>query len=236
MLNKMLILIPTYNERENIAALIEDIIIILPETDILVVDDNSSDGTDEIVQRLSKQHPQVKLITKPGRRGLGSSYVLGFKYALNKNYDFIFQMDADFSHHPRYLTQFLQEVGKYPLVLGSRYIRGGQIKGWNMFRKILSYFGNLYARCLLGLDIRDLTGGYKCYQREALAGIMSNPIVSDGYVFQIETTLKAHKKGFAIKEIPIIFENRCRGKSKISKKIIFEAALKIPLMRWLNCK
>lgn len=233
---KTLIIIPTYNEKENIAPLIKDIFSVLPSTDILVIDDNSPDKTGEIVESLSRENPRIKLIKRDAKLGLGSAYVAGFQYAVSCGHDFIFQMDADFSHHPRYLAEFLKEAENYPVVLGSRYIRGGKILGWSIFRRILSRLGNFYARLLLGLKIKDLTGGYKCFRGQAIKQILATPLNSEGYIFQIEATFRAYKEGFAVKEIPIIFENRRKGSSKISKGIIFEALLKVPLMLFSRAK
>ena len=227
---KILVIIPTYNEKENISLLIGNICDVLPKADILVIDDSSPDGTGDIIRRLLKQNPRIKLISRPEKSGLGTAYIAGFKYARECSYDFIVQMDADFSHHPKYLTAFIGEASKYPLVLGSRYIEGGATQGWSLSRKLLSYCGNLYARSILGMSIRDLTGGYKCYQKKLIEEILLSLSSSQGYVFQIETTYIAHKKGFAIKEIPIVFADRHKGKSKISKKIVFEAVYKVPMM------
>ncbi|HDZ77397.1 MAG TPA: polyprenol monophosphomannose synthase [Candidatus Omnitrophica bacterium] len=228
--HKILIIIPTYNEKENISSLIRSIFEVLPKADILIIDDSSPDGTGDIVRRIGKQNPQIKLITRSNKLGLGTAYIVGFKYARECNYDLIVQMDADFSHHPKYLPKFIEEVLKYPLVLGSRYIEGGATVGWGFSRKLLSYCGNLYARCILGISTRDLTGGYKCYQKNLVEEILLMSASSEGYVFQIEATFIAHKKGFAVKEIPIVFTDRRKGKSKISKKIVFEAIYKIPMM------
>lgn len=230
--DKAIVIIPTYNEIENIVFLIEDIFNILPQADILVIDDNSPDGTAAAVEAISKKDSRVKLMKREGKLGLGSAYVAGFKYACSKDYEFILQMDADFSHQPKYLSQLLKEAESYPLVLGSRYVKGGAVLGWNIFRSALSRLGSLYARCILGLNVKDLTGGYKCFRRKALEKILATPINSEGYVFQIETTFKAYKMGFAIKEIPILFRNRSKGASKISKRIIFEAMLRVPALAW----
>lgn len=228
--DKILIIIPTYNEKENMALLIGEIFTFLPEADILVVDDNSPDGTAQDVELLGEKEPRLKLLKRQCKLGLGSAYVAGFRYALKNNYEFIFQMDADFSHHPKYLPGFLESARDYDLVLGSRYIRGGGVKGWSFYRKTLSYAGNLYSRFFTRLNVRDLTGGYKCYRRKVISAIMGKPFFSDGYTFQIEATFRAAKSGFRIKELPILFENRYRGKSKISKKIIFEALFRVPFL------
>ncbi|PIQ88649.1 MAG: dolichyl-phosphate beta-D-mannosyltransferase [Candidatus Omnitrophica bacterium CG11_big_fil_rev_8_21_14_0_20_42_13] len=232
MQHKTLIVIPTYNERDNIGPLINDIFCILPYTDILIVDDNSPDGTQGLVESLASANARIKLIKRPSKAGLGSAYLLGFKHGIDNGYDFILQMDADYSHQPKYLKEFLNQIRSYDLVVGSRYITGGEITGWGFFRKMLSYCGNLYARYFLGIPLKDLTGGYNCYRRKALEDILGYPGFSDGYIFQVEMKLVAYKKGFRIKEIPIVFENRRRGKSKISKKIIFQALAKVPLIPW----
>ena len=227
-----LIVIPTYNEIENLQRLIGEIFLILPETDILIVDDNSPDGTGELAERLARKNHRIKLIRRAGKSGLGSAYIRGFKYALKNNYDFVFEMDADFSHPPAYLPDFLMHTSRYNLILGSRYIKGGRIIDWGMWRRLLSYAANLYARIILGLPYRDLTSGFKCYSREALKNLRLDSIISEGYVFQIETTYRAHRQGSAIKEIPIVFKGRYKGKSKISRKICLEAIWKVPLLRF----
>ncbi len=234
--NKALVIIPTYNERENIVFLIENIFNVLPQADILVIDDNSPDKTAEAVEASSRDDSRLKWVKRQGKLGLRSAYVAGFKYACNKDYEFIFQMDADFSHQPKYLAQLLKEAENYPVVLGSRYVKGGAVLGWSIFRRVLSRLGSLYARYLLGLSVKDLTGGYKCFRRQVLEGILATPINSEGYVFQIETTFKAYKMGFAIKEIPILFINRSKGISKISKRIIFEAMLRVPALAWRDLR
>jgi len=181
---------------------------------------------------LARKNHRIKLIRRAAKSGLGSAYIRGFKYALRNNYDFVFEMDADFSHPPAYLPDFLMHTSRYNLILGSRYIKGGGITNWGIWRRLLSYAANLYARTILGLPYRDLTGGFKCYSREALKNLRLDSIISEGYVFQIETTYRAHRKGSAIKEIPIVFKGRGKGKSKISRKICLEAIWKVPLLRF----
>ncbi|MBI3018824.1 MAG: polyprenol monophosphomannose synthase [Deltaproteobacteria bacterium] len=229
---KTLIILPTYNERENIRTLVSEIFRYHPLTDVLFVDDNSPDGTANEVQKLQKIIPRVFLIERPQKLGLGSAYITGFKWGLEKGYDTFFEMDADLSHHPKYLPSFLKAIQTNDLVLGSRYIGGGNIEGWSLFRQFLSKGGSLYSRTLLRLPYKDLTGGFKCFSSKVLKGINLDNIQSDGYCFQIELTYQAHLKGFQIKEIPIIFFNRSCGKSKISRKIVFEALWKVPFLRF----
>ncbi len=227
---KTLILIPTYNERENIKILVSEIFRYLPTTDILFIDDHSPDQSADSIKDLQKTTSQIHLIERPKKLGLGSAYIRGFKWGLERGYDYFFEMDADLSHSPKYLPEFLKIIKIYDLVLGSRYIEGGGIEGWNFFRRLLSKGGSLYSRILLGLPYRDLTGGFKCFSSKVLKAIDLDIIQSDGYCFQIELTYKAHRKGFQIKEIPIIFSNRSCGKSKISRKIVLEALWKTPFL------
>ncbi|MBN3038989.1 MAG: polyprenol monophosphomannose synthase [Candidatus Omnitrophica bacterium] len=229
---KTLVIIPTYNEVGNLEKLVANIHTIVPQSDVLIIDDSSPDGTGKLAEQLTKRNKKIKLILRPHKAGLGSAYIQGFKYALNNDYDYIFEMDADLSHDPRYLADFLKYAPTHQLILGSRYIEGGSISAWGTGRRTLSYLANIYARVLLGLPYRDLTGGYKCYRREVLDNIGLDSIISEGYVFQIETTYRAHRKGYTIKEIPIVFKDRSRGKSKISRKICWEAIWKVPLLRF----
>ena len=228
---RTLIIIPTYNEIDNLQRLTDKIHSLIPESDILIVDDNSPDGTGRLAEKLARKDRRIKVIPRPAKLGLGSAYIRGFKYALANNYDFIFEMDADFSHDPDYLREFLKYAPRYNLILGSRYIKGGGVINWGIWRRLLSYAANLYARTILGLPYRDLTGGFKCFSRTVLEGLKLDAIMSEGYVFQIETTCRAHRKGYTIKEIPILFKGRRKGKSKISRKICLEAIWKVPLLR-----
>ncbi|MFH1046302.1 MAG: polyprenol monophosphomannose synthase [Candidatus Omnitrophota bacterium] len=227
----ILIVIPTYNEIDNIEKLTLEIQRCLPQADILIVDDNSPDGTGQLAGKLAKRNSQISVLNRPAKLGLGSAYVQGFRYALAHNYDAVFTMDADLSHDPSYFGEFLAELSTHALVLGSRYVRGGGITRWGIWRRCLSYGANFYARTILGLSYRDFTGGFKCYRRDALEALGLNSIISEGYVFQIETTYRVYRKGLAIKEIPIVFRERHRGASKISRRICFEAIWKIPLLR-----
>jgi len=226
-----LIIIPTYNEVETLRKLTSEIYSVLPRTDILIIDDNSPDGTGKLAQSLAGKNHKIKVIQRAAKSGLGSAYIQGFKYALANNYDFVFEMDGDLSHSPAYLPQFLAHTSGYSLILGSRYIKGGGITEWGIRRRLLSCAANLYARLFLSLPYRDLTGGFKCYSREALKNLRLDSVISEGYVFQIETTYRVHRKGYAIKEIPIVFRGRRKGKSKISRRICLEAIWKVPLLR-----
>ncbi len=228
---RTIIVIPTYNEIENLQKLTAKIFSVLPQTHILIIDDSSADGTGELAEKLSHKDQRIKVIHRTEKLGLGSAYIRGFKYALQNDYDFIFEMDADSSHDPGYLPEFLKYVFQYKVIVGSRYIKGGGLTNWGIRRRMLSYAANLYARVLLGLPYRDLTSGYKCYSRAVLENLSLDSIISEGYVFQIESTYRAHCKGYAIKEIPIVFKGRRKGKSKISRAICLEAIWKIPLLR-----
>lgn len=233
-LEKKIIIIPTYNEKENISSLVPKIFYYLPDSHILFIDDNSPDGTAKVIQQFQKTIPQIHLIQRPSKGGLGSAYIQGFKWALKNHYEYIFEMDGDFSHHPKYLADLLKAAQTHDLVLGSRYIYGGGVENWNILRRILSKSGSFYSRFLLSLPYKDLTGGFKCFRSHVLKSLDLDRIQSEGYCFQIELTYKTHQKGFKISEIPIIFTERCQGKSKISRKIVFEALWKVPLLRF--CK
>jgi len=220
---KTLVIIPTYNEQENIDRIVDAVLAQSEEIDILIVDDNSPDGTALLVKKLQKNNPRIHLIERHNKMGLGTAYVAGFKYAIQKRYDYIFEMDADFSHDPQEIPHFLEAIRENDLVLGSRYAQGVTIVNWPLKRLILSYSANVYTRLVTGLPFKDNTGGFKCIRREVLEAIDLDKINSGGYAFQIEMTYKAWKKGFRITEIPIIFVDRVEGTSKMSKKIIREA-------------
>ena len=220
-----LVIIPTYNELDNIKNLIPDIFEWYPElVEILVVDDNSPDGTGDFVEEQAKNDPRIHLLRRPRKMGLGTAYCDGFRYAIDKKYDYIFEMDADYSHDPREIGNFLVEIQKHDLVIGSRYRNGVNVVNWPMRRLLLSYFANVYTRWITGMPIADSTGGFKCFRREALESIDLTQINSNGYAFQIEMNYKIWKKGFTIKEISIIFIDRHVGTSKMSKNIVYEAA------------
>ena len=228
-----LIIIPTYNESDNIEKLLDLISRTDPAAHVLIVDDNSPDRTYEIVERLMQtSYPgRLFLLKRAGKLGLGTAYIAGFKWALARDYDYIFEMDADFSHDPKYLPAFLTAIEKHDLVLGSRYVPGGGVKNWGLLRKIISRGGSLYARTILGLSLRDLTGGFKCFRRQVLESIDLDAVKSNGYSFQIEMTYRARCKGFRICETPIVFEDRTAGKSKMSRKIFLEAVLMVWKLR-----
>lgn len=220
---KALIIFPTYNEKENIGSIIKSVLEVDPRIEVLVVDDNSPDGTGRLVAKMAKSNEKLHIIHREKKMGLGSAYIEGFDYALRNGYDYIFEMDADFSHDPKYIPQFLEKISSYDLVIGSRYIKGVNVINWPMKRLLLSYYANVYTRIVTGLPLKDATGGFKCYRREVLEGIDIEKFKSDGYSFQIETSYKAWKKGYRICEIPIVFVDRLLGQSKMSKKIVREA-------------
>ena len=228
-----LIIIPTYNESDNIEKLLDLISRTDPAAHVLIVDDNSPDRTYEIVERLMQtSYPgRLFLLKRAGKLGLGTAYIAGFKWALARDYDYIFEMDADFSHDPKYLPAFLAAIEKNDLVLGSRYVPGGGVKNWGLLRKFISRGGSLYARTILGLSLRDLTGGFKCFRRQVLESIDLDAVKSNGYSFQIEMTYRARCQGFRICETPIVFEDRTAGKSKMSRKIFLEAVLMVWKLR-----
>ena len=229
-----LIIIPTNNEKENLGPLLEAIYEIRPDIHVLVVDDNSPDGTGQLVAEWAEA-PQYEgrlfLLRRAGKLGLGTAYIAGFRWALARSYRRILEMDADFSHNPRYLPDLLAAAEEADLVLGSRYVPGGGVKNWGFWRRFLSRGGSLYARVLLGLPYQDLTGGFKCFRREVLETLDLGAVRSNGYSFQIELTYRAHCKGFKIKEVPIVFEDREVGKSKMSKHIFLEAVLMVWKLR-----
>jgi len=224
-LMKTLIIIPTYNEYENLQPLLRSIFSYTPYSDILIVDDNSPDGTGELADQLHGEDSRVHVIHRAGKLGLGTAYVEGFKYAISNGYDAAFEMDADFSHDPQYLPDFLQAIEHADLVIGSRYIRGGATPNWSLTRRFISGCGNIFARFMLGIPVHDCTAGYRCYRREVLENIDLASIESQGYAFQVELAYRVMKQGFTIVETPIVFMDRRVGKSKMSRKIVAEAFL-----------
>jgi dolichol-phosphate mannosyltransferase len=235
---KAIVIVPTYNEAENIANLIDKIFSVDSNLNILVIDDNSPDGTAEIVKRISEKDPRVHLIQRPGKLGLGTAYIEGFKYALGNGYEAIFEMDADFSHNPEDIPRFLDALEDADLVIGSRYLTGVNVINWPLRRLMLSYFANLYTRIITGMPVRDATGGYKCFRAEALKQIDLDKIKTNGYGFQIEMNFRFWAKGFRVKEIPIVFVDRRNGVSKMNKKIILEAVFlvwKLKLCKIFKC-
>jgi len=232
--NKILIIIPTYNEAYNIKRLIPEILKQHSNIEILVIDDNSSDNTASIVENMMEINKSIHLIERPSKMGLGTAYVEGFRYALKHTYDLIFEMDADFSHDPNSIPEFLKTIKKCDLVIGSRYIRGVNVINWPLSRLLLSWFANLYTRVITGLPVKDSTSGFKCFRRKVLESIDLDLINSDGYSFQIEMHFKTWKKGFKIIEIPIIFKDRYHGESKMNTGVIREAIFMVWKLRILS--
>ncbi len=234
-MNDAVIVMPTYNEIENIEIILEKIFSLNLGLDVLVVDDNSPDKTFQKVQEMidsNKYEDQLSLMIRENKEGLGKAYIAGFKRALSKEYKYVIEMDADLSHDPKYLHSFLENIKENDLVIGSRYVKGGGSVHWSRFRKLISSGGGLYARTILGIDIKDPTGGFKCFRREVLESIDLDKLITTGYAFQIEMNYRASIMGFRVKEIPIIFEDRVAGKSKMSKKIFIEALLKVIVLRF----
>lgn len=231
---KKILVIPTYNEKENIQKIIPAVQKFDLGLDILVVDDNSPDGTSTIVKKIAEkyQKDRIYVLDRKGKEGLGKAYIAGFNWALDHKYDVIIQMDADFSHDPKYLKEMLEQIKDYDLVIGSRYVKGGGTRGWTIDRKIISRGGGLYSKTILGTKVNDLTGGFKCWRADLLKSIGLNKITSNGYSFQIEMNYRAEKNGAKIKEIPIIFVDRNVGQSKMSKKIVWEAIWKVWKLRF----
>ncbi len=231
--DRALVIVPTYNERFNIARLIPAVLAQDPSLEILVVDDGSPDGTGAIVDAIAATNPRVNVIHRAGKLGLGTAYIAGFRWALERKYDLVFEMDADFSHNPERLPEFLEAIKEADVVLGSRYQDGHvNVVNWPMSRLFLSYGANVYARFVTGLPIFDTTGGFKCFRRNVLESIDLNSVKSNGYAFQIEMSFRAWKRGFRLFEIPIIFVDRTEGVSKMSKKIVREAVWMVWRLRW----
>ena len=220
-----LVIIPTYNEKANIGELLGLVYKYVPDIHVLVVDDGSPDGTGELIENLMSGEYQKRLfiLKRSGKLGLGTAYIAGFKWALARDYEFIFEMDADFSHNPKYLPQFLETITGCDVVLGSRYVTGGGVTNWSLLRRFISLGGSLYSRTILSLPFHDLTGGFKCFRRKVLETINLDDVKSNGYSFQIEMTYRAFLLGFTIKEVPIVFEERAEGQSKMSSSIFREA-------------
>lgn len=227
------ICLPTYNERENLIAMCDAIGEVLPTAHILVIDDNSPDGTGAIADERAASDDRVHVLHRTAKEGLGRAYIAGFQWALQRDYELIFQMDCDFSHQPKYLTELVAQSEKADLVLGCRYIAGGGTRGWAWHRRLLSKGGNTYARAILWLPYKDLTGGFKCWNRHVLEALPLHAIESNGYVFQIEMTWRAFRRGFSIKEVPIVFPDRVAGESKMTGGIVTEAMRNVLKIRFL---
>ena len=236
-MNERLVIIPTYNEKENIRDILDHVLRLQPGFDVLVVDDGSPDGTASIVkERMVPDPDRIHLIERPGKLGLGTAYIAGFKWAIERGYDFIFEMDADFSHNPEDLRRFLREIDSHDLVLGSRYLDGVTVVNWPLRRLVLSLGANIYTRIVTGMPIKDATGGFKCFRREVLESIPLERVRSDGYSFQIELNYQAWKRGFKIKEIPIVFTDRRVGVSKMNRRIIWEAVWMVWRLRFTRLR
>jgi dolichol-phosphate mannosyltransferase len=233
MAERALVITPTYNERPNVPTLVERVLAQDPRIEMLFVDDNSPDGTGDLIESLTRTNPRVHLLRRPGKLGLGTAYRDGFRWALQKDYELIFEMDADFSHDPVHLPEFLKAAETADFVLGSRYLNGKvTVMNWPMTRLILSYGANIYARIVTGMKLWDATGGFKCFHRRVLAAIDLDDVRSNGYAFQIEMSYRAMRKGFKAIEIPIVFADRTEGESKMSGHIVREAVLMVWRLRW----
>jgi dolichol-phosphate mannosyltransferase len=228
---KALVVIPTYNEADNIQRVIPDVLKQSERIDVLIVDDNSPDGTARLVKEIIRGNARVHLIEREKKMGLGTAYVAGFRFAIEHSYSFVFEMDADFSHDPAALPSFLEKTGECDLVIGSRYLNGVRVLNWPIQRLLLSYFANVYTRIVTGLPLKDATGGFKCYKRAVLEAIDLDAVKSNGYAFQIEMSFRAWKKGYRLEEIPIVFLDRRSGSSKMSRGIVYEAFFMVWLLR-----
>ena len=228
-----LIVVPTYNERDNVRGIADQLLAALPGTDLLFVDDNSPDGTGELLDEIAKEQPRVQVMHRAGKLGLGTAYVEGFTWGLERGYEYLFEMDADGSHDPAYLAPMLAlaEDGA-DVVIGSRYVPGGGTANWGLGRRLLSKGGSLYARSVLGVDVRDLTAGFICWRRSALEAIDLKTVTSNGYSFQIEMKYRALQKGLRLVETPIVFVDRRVGQSKMSRAIFVEGLLKVWALRF----
>jgi dolichol-phosphate mannosyltransferase len=224
---RALICLPTYDERDNLGPITEAILAATPEVDVLVIDDGSPDGTGALADELAAREPRIHVLHRTKKEGLGKAYLAGFDWALARGYPLVLEMDADFSHDPRYLPALLAKAGEADLVLGSRYVEGGGTVNWGLARRLLSRGGSLYARTILGVSIRDLTGGFKCFRREVLQSIDLPTVECTGYAFQIELTYRTLRRGFRVAEVPIVFADRRVGQSKMSRRIVLEAIRKV---------
>jgi dolichol-phosphate mannosyltransferase len=236
-MKKVLVVTPTYNEADNIEVFVGQVLSQSPAINMLIVDDNSPDGTGDIVDRLSRSDPRIHLIRRAGKMGLGTAYVEGFRFAIAQKYDYVFEMDADFSHNPDEIPRFLARMDSCDVVLGSRYKNGVRVINWPIRRLLLSYSANLYTRIITGMPVKDATGGFKCFRREVLEAIDLRKVRSNGYAFQIEMNFKAWSKGFRMCEQPIIFADRQSGVSKMSRSIVYEAVFmvwKLKLLRMIG--
>lgn len=233
--DRFLVVIPTYNERENVARIVPEVLAVDPRFEILVVDDSSPDGTGEVADELAAADPRVHVLHRADKEGLGKAYIAGFGWGLERSYRLVFEMDADFSHRPVELPSFLARVQEADVVVGSRYVDGRvTVMNWPLSRLLISVFGSWYARTITRLPVRDATGGFNCFRREVLEALDLSRIQSNGYAFQIEIKLRAWRKGFRLKEIPIVFTERDTGESKMSKRIVREAVWRVWKLRVLD--
>jgi dolichol-phosphate mannosyltransferase len=231
---RSLVIVPTYNERDNLPRLIPAVLAQHPSLEVLVVDDGSPDGTGALADSMAAAEPRLHVLHRAGKLGLGTAYLAGFRWGLEQGYDYLVEMDADFSHDPSHLPQFLEAVQSFDVVLGSRYLHGRvTVVNWPIARLLLSYFANVYARWVTGLPVADATGGFKCFRRAVLEAIELERVESNGYAFQIEMSFRAWKKGFRLGEIPIMFVDRDVGESKMSKQIVREAVWRVWRLRLL---
>ncbi len=228
---RALVCVPTYNERDNLPQIVPRILAADPRLDVLVIDDGSPDGTGDIADRLAADEPRVQVLHRQAKEGLGRAYLAGFRWAVERDYAQVIEMDADFSHDPKFLSDLLRAIEQADLVLGSRYASGVNVINWPMSRLLLSWFANKYVRWITGLPLTDATGGFKCFRREVLEAIPLDRVRSNGYAFQIEMSFRAWKKGFRLAEIPIVFVDRVEGQSKMNQRIVREA---VWMVWWLR--
>jgi dolichol-phosphate mannosyltransferase len=229
--DRALVIVPTYNERENLPQIVPLILAQDPRLDVLVVDDSSPDGTGDLADQLAGEEPRAHVLHRPAKEGLGRAYLAGFGWALERDYAFVFEMDADFSHDPKYLGRFLEAIQSADLVVGSRYKGGVNVINWPMSRLLLSWFANKYVHWITRLPLTDATGGFKCFRREVLAAMPLPRVRSNGYAFQIEMSYRAWRRGFRLMEIPIVFVDRAEGRSKMNRRIVREAIWMVPWLR-----
>jgi len=235
MKQRALIVTPTYDERDNLEQFVTSTLAAMPDADILVVDDASPDGTGALADAIALREPRVRVLHRPAKLGLGTAYLDAFRRGLAEGYELFFEMDTDLSHDPSYLPDFVRAVDAgADLVIGSRNVPGGDVEGWGMGRHLLSKGGSLYSRLWLGLDVRDLTSGYRCYTRRALERIELGKVASEGYAFQVEMAYRAVRGGCRVDEIPIVFVDRRSGESKMSRRVFAEAIVRVPMLRFRN--
>jgi dolichol-phosphate mannosyltransferase len=230
---RVLIVTPTYNERENLQAFIQGVHAVLPDAHVMIVDDASPDGTGQLADQLARNDDRIRVRHRPGKLGIASAYLEAFRWGMQEGYEVLFEMDTDLSHDPVYLPAFMEAIEQgADVVVGSRNMPGGSIQGWGLGRHVLSKGGSLYSRVMLGLSVRDLTSGYKAFRTDALRSMDLHAVRAEGYAFQIELTYRAIRRGMRVVEVPIVFVDRRAGQSKMSRRIFAEAVLMIPKLRW----